>query len=1214
MKVEIFSRTIHCLLDTGASMSVLNPKIFDSLPEHCKTKLQPYENNLKMADGHNVRPLGTVKLPLLIDNQYIYQIFVIADIDIPIVLGYDFMYNNQCVIDVPNKNILLNSQTVDCHLESQIPSLFKISIDEQVTIPPNSETIIHALPNEKLPYGTTMILDNTSQSFKNKGVLVAKSICTFKGDNLPLRVMNLTDLPQTIYKNTCAGTAETICSENILGNINAEPELVLPEHMQVVMEKCKSNLKTDQCKIVVDLLTKYSGAFAMSKNDLGRTDIIQHKINTGNAHPIKQNPRRVPLAQRKEVDEEIQRMLDGGIIRHSQSPWSSPIVVVRKKDQSIRLCIDFRLVNDLSIKDNFPLPRIEDCLDALRGNQWFSTLDLASGYHQVGMDPQDGAKTAFVTSKGLFEFNRMPFGLCNAGATFSRLMQYILSGLQWEICVVYLDDIIVFSKSFEEHITRLQEVFDRIQLAGLKIAPKKCFIFQKKVSFLGHVVNSDGISPDPIKIEAVQSWPIPANVKDVRSFLGTCSYYRKFIKDFSKIARPLHRLTEKNVIFKWNAECETAFIILKEALITSPILTYPCIDKEFILDTDASGTGVGAVLSQINDEGKECVIAYFSRTLSKTERQYCVTRRELLAIVLAVKHFHHYLYGVKFTVRTDHGALNWLKNFKNPEGQLARWLEILGTYTFIIKHRAGLKHGNADGLSRRPCVNCKHCDTRDVTEVSFQIENPTIRAINMLDENEIEETPIVTNWFNNKTPDEFKQAQLDDPIISQILTWKKSPEKPKWPEISHLSQHHKTYWSQWERLTVVEGILYRKWENTTTNDINLQYVLPCADRNRVLLLLHNDQLGGHLGFKRTIARIRHRFYWAGYTSFVERWCKRCTECQKRNQPSHHTRGQMKSYIVGEPMERVSLDILGPVTRTYKGNKYVIVVTDYFTRYAEAYGVPDIEAQTVADKLLEEFICRYGLPLQIHTDQGSQFTSDLFMQMCKKLNIDKTRNSPFHPQSSGLVERLNRTIEDMISKFVTKHQKDWDQYLPYLMMAYRSSVHETLGETPCFMMMGREVRLPVDLIYGGACGINLNKYSVTNYVDKLSYKIEKVHEEVRDRLVSASERQKRRYDLSCTFPTFKVGDGVLLHDPRKYKGRSPKFQMRWSGPFTVIKVLSDVLYKIQEGPKVKFKVVHVNRLKPFQGNMKRWYQPVGEPAQNTRFQVRNKLDREQTDHD
>ncbi|CAC5384903.1 unnamed protein product [Mytilus coruscus] len=274
----------------------------------------------------------------------------------------------------------------------------------------------------------------------------------------------------------------------------------------------------------------------------------------------------------------------------------------------------------------------------------------------------------------------------------------------------------------------------------------------------------------------------------------------------------------------------------------------PVVLWNLLLDTDASGTAVGAVLSQINDDGKECVIAYYSRTLSKTERQYCVTRRELLAIVLAVKHFHHYLYGVNFT---------------NPEGQLARWLEILGTYTFIIKHRAGLKHGNTDGLSRRPCVNCKHCDSRDVTEVNYQIENPAIRSINMLDENETEDIPITTNWFNNKTPEEFKQAQLDDPVISKMLTWTKSSEKPKWPEISRFSQHHKTYWSQWDRLIVVDGILYRKWENTTTNDENLQYILPSADRSRVLLLLHNDQLWGHSGFKRTIASIRHRFYWLG---------------------------------------------------------------------------------------------------------------------------------------------------------------------------------------------------------------------------------------------------------------------------------------------------------------------------------------------------------------
>lgn len=858
----------------------------------------------------------------------------------------------------------------------------------------------------------------------------------------------------------------------------------------------------------------------------------------------------------------------------------------KKKDSSIRLCVDLRKVNDLTIKDSFPLPRIDDCLDALRGNTWYSTIDLASGYHQLSVHPSDKCKTAFVTNKGLFEFNRMPFGLSSAGATFSRLMEFVLAGLQWETCVVYLDDIIIFSRSFEEHVTRLQQVLDRVLSAGLKVAPKKCFLFQRQVAFLGHIVNSEGILPDPSKVEAVESWPQPKNVKDLRSFLGTCSYYRKYVKDFAKIAHPLHRLTEKNVLFKWNEDCNQAFNLLKQALTTSPILVYPCMEKEFILDTDASGTGVGAVLSQIQDNGKEHVIAYFSKALSKTERQYCVTRRELLAIVFAVKHFHHYLYGTHFTVRTDHGALNWLKNFKNPEGQLARWLEVLGTYNYTIKHRPGLKHGNADGLSRRPCTQCNHCDRKEVIESALKIENPSVRAIDLLDETEPENTEIVTNWLDNKTPGELREAQNNDHVIKTVLTWKENQNKPTWQEISHLSRDHKTYWGQWDRLTVMDGVLYRKWINLTTEETTLQYILPSVYRNQVLLLLHNDQFAGHLGLKRTLARVRFRFYWAGYHVFIERWCKRCKECQQRNQPKCKSRGSLQSYVVGEPMERISLDMIGPVPRSNSGNKYVLVVTDYFTRFAEAYAIPDLNTTTVADKLMVEFICRYGLPLQIHTDQGVQFTSELFVELCKRLHIDKTRNSPYHPQSSGLVERLNRTIEDMLSKFISKHQRDWDQYLPYLMMAYRSSVHETIGETPCFMMFGREVQLPVDLLFGK--GSNSETENIPSYVDTLLNRFEKVYETVRDRLLSASTRQKNRYDLSCTFPKYKVGEGVLMQDSRKYKGRSPKLQMRWTGPYTVVQVISEVLCKVQEGPKTKPKIIHVNRLKPYHGYMRRWY--------------------------
>ena len=682
----------------------------------------------------------------------------------------------------------------------------------------------------------------------------------------------------------------------------------------------------------------------------------------------------------------------------------------------------------------------------------------------------------------------------------------------------------------------------------------------------------------------------------MRSWLGTCSYYRRFIKDFSKIARPLHRLTEKNIIFKWTQECEDSFNILKHALTSSPILIYPCLEKEFILDTDASGTGTGAVLSQIGDDGREHVIAYYSKSLSKQQRQYCVTRREILAIVQAVRHFHHYLYGVPFQVRTDHGALTWLLNFKNPEGQLARWLEVLGTYNFNIKHRAGLKHGNADGLSRTPCGDCTHCDKRDENEIRL-IDSPATRYIGKTGNDDTEDSDLSTNWVESKTTNELREDQLNAPVLRIVHEWLQSKQKRAWADISHLSKVHKTYWGQWDRLVVVEGVLYRKWTNTTTNEVTMQYILPNLYRNQVLELLHNDQLAGHLGFKRTLARVKHRFYWASYTMFVERWCKCCKECQIMNQPNHCTRGKMKTYVVGEPLERISLDILGPVSQTYKGNKYILVVTDYFTRFAEAYSLPDIEATTVADKLLTEFICRYGLPLQIHTDQGAQFTSNIFTEMCKRLHISKTRNSPYHPQSSGLVERLNRTIEDMICKFVSKNQKDWDLYLPYLMMAYRSSVHDTMGETPCFMMMGREVTLPIDLVFGKHT--DQEPKSLPDYVEDFINRIEKVHEVVRDRLMNSAERQKRRYDISCTFPSFKTGDGVLLQDNRKFKRRSPKFQMKWCGPFTVTGVLSNVLYQIQEGPRSKSKIIHVNRLKPYHGNMKRWHQPPGEPALNTR---------------
>jgi hypothetical protein len=416
-------------------------------------------------------------------------------------------------------------------------------------------------------------------------------------------------------------------------------------------------------------------------------------------------------------------MLDKDIIKPSASPWASPIVLVQKKDGTVRLCVDYHKVNSVTRKDAYPLPRIDDTLDTLAGSCWFSTLDLVSGYWQVEVTEADQEKTAFCTPEGLFQFKVMPFGLCNAPATFQRLMDMVLAGLQWSNCLVYLDDVIIPGRTFEEHMENLQSVLERFRNAGLMLKLTKCSFCKKQTSFLGHIVSADGVATDPSKTAKVSSWPQPTSVKEVQQFLGFANYYRRFVRDYAAIARPLHRLTERGREFLWTEDCQVAFDSLKKSLTTSPVLAFPDLSKPFILDTDASDTGIGAVLSQLSDDGTERVVAYASRTLSKPERRYCVTRRELLAVVYFTRHFRPYLLGRHFTLRTDHGSLTWLWNFREPEGQLARWLERLQEYDFRIVHRPGRKHGNADGLSRSPCPQCGRDSHLHINSITLAGQN-----------------------------------------------------------------------------------------------------------------------------------------------------------------------------------------------------------------------------------------------------------------------------------------------------------------------------------------------------------------------------------------------------------------------------------------------------------------------------------------------------------
>ena len=443
----------------------------------------------------------------------------------------------------------------------------------------------------------------------------------------------------------------------------------------------------------------------------------------------------------------------------------------------------------------------------------------------------------------------MPFGLCNAPATFQRLMDLVLAGAKWSTCLVYLDDIVTIGKTFHQHLTNVRDVLDKLRQAGLRLKPGKCTFFQEEVTYLGHIVSARGVATDHTKTEKVATWPEPKTLAEVQGFLGLASYYRRFIKNFAAIAKPLHRLTGKGHEFCWTEACADAFKELKHRLTTAPFLAFPDYNLPFILDTDATGTGIGAVLSQVQ-EGEERVVAYASRTLSKQARRYCVTRREPLAVVTFIRHFRHYLHT---------------------------------------------------------------------------------------------------------------------------------------------------------QLIVRNGMLYRQHEDEHGSGSHLQLVVPRQTREEILQDIHGGVVGGHLGEKKTLSRLKERFYWPGQSEEVKRWCQNCPSCARKKTVTPKNRAPLQTMKASYPMQRVAVDIVGPFPETDRGNLYVLVAADYFTRWVEAYAIPYQEAATVASKLVDEMFCHFSIPEQLHSDQGRQFESSVMQEVGQILQIHKIRTTPYNPQSDGLVE-------------------------------------------------------------------------------------------------------------------------------------------------------------------------------------------------------------------
>ena len=1159
LRGELNGRTVFPLLDSGSQSCLCPSRMVRTVD------VQPSVQTLIAANGSEIKVIGEATLRLQLGEEvFMIPALVTPQLD-DLILGLSWMEAVGLKWKFGDRWVELRGRRLLIHGRSGVGRCRRIVTARDTKIPPYSESNVEAyavLPNlEK-----TRALFATQPTLLDTGLIVAGTLLPERTVDLTVRVMNPTsrviwlkqgvrcDLEEVmVLEKTGSHDSSVKCSaiqtdephqaETTLRSLWTDVDADVPEEVRTKLR---------------DLLLEHQRAFSLNETDLGFTDMVQHRIDTGTETPVRQALRRQPLVLLPLIDEQVEVMLQQGLIEKSCSEWASNIVIVTKKDGTPRFCVDYRAVNNKTRKDNYPLPLISECLDSLGGASWFSTFDLKAGYHQVAVHPKDRHKTAFVTRKGSFQFRVLPFGLANSPSCFSRLMGLVMAGLNFAICLVYLDDIIVFASDLGTHLERLTQVLERLSSANLKLKPSKCHLLQRRVLFLGHVVSGEGISTDPSKIEAVKTWPTPTRLKDVRAFLGLCSYYRKFVPDFAQIGRPLHALTKKDTRFAWSEECQSAFELLKTRLTEAPVLALPNDTGTYVIDTDASGESIGAVLSQIQD-GQERVICYGSRVCHQAEQNYDVTKRELLAIVYFFKVYRAYLLGRKFLLRTDHSALQWLRRTPLPIGQQARWLTTIEEFDFDVKHRAGTAHVNADALSRRP----------------HKVNVTKLNAHSTGSERQLTEV-----WSRTLLAEE----QSKDPDLGWIMEKKRESENvPSAGETKRRSAVVKLLAAQWPQLIISDGVLMRKWLNEEDNGVRWnQIVLPPSRRADLIRLVHGGMSGGHLGLRRTTAQVQRRAYWPGWREDVRLQLTRCSPCARYFRGKPRRQGLLQNMVVGEIGEVLALDLTGPHPVSSKGHRYILTMIDHFSRFAEAFPVRNQEAGTVAKVLVEQWISRYGCPLQILTDQGPCFEAALFKDLCRMLGVSKLRTSPYKASTNGLLERFHRTLNSMIAKFVSATHKDWDVHLPFLMAAYRSSSHSSTGYTPNKLFLHRELSMPVDLVVG-ECGDRGEPFATYHdYVFDMGTQIRTTFEMARQCMNRQAEIRAHRYDLGVKPREFTVDQFAWYYYPRRKKGLKEKWLSFYTGPFKIEARVGPVLYRIRKSPRSQAKLVYVDKLKPYFG--------------------------------